>query len=225
MINHKDKSYEGNSPLSNMREGRFAHRRWSDRADSSVVTFVLVFPLFFALIVTMIDTSIYLANRSVIQQSARDATRTVAILGGSGTDAYQTPLELAYGQPNPCLNTDIPEEVRAWSKNSTPVECNLADRLSGGSGLTNVTFEPASIDCGPTKALYVGNETYCKIDWKYGGIPGSTLNFIAVNSASAGKSNGSLLHSNVTRVTSESEVSLVDQNCVRRPEVMAGATC
>lgn len=200
-------------------------RRFSDRGDSSVVTFVLVFPLFFALIVTMIDTSIYLANRSVIQQTARDTARTVAIFGGTGTDAYQTPLELAYGQPNPCLDPTIPEAVKDWSKNNTPTECNLAKRLSNGSGLTNVEFTSDSINCGPTRTMFAGNETFCEITWKYGGIPGSTLNFIAVNPASSGESNGSFLHNNITRVTSESEVSLVDQVCVRRPEVMSGSTC
>ncbi len=60
---------------------RIAIKRGSDRADSNIITFILIFPLFFSFLVTMIDTSMYFANRSTIQQVARDGTRQAAIFG------------------------------------------------------------------------------------------------------------------------------------------------
>lgn len=190
---------------------RIAKRRHSDRADSTVVTFVLVFPLFFAFLITMIDTSVYFANRSVVQQISRDGARTIAIFGGNGDATTQSPLERSYGQPISCSSAQLDKTAHR-----TSVECNVLRRLEEGSGLTNVTFAAGAVNCGPVRAQSVGETTYCQVTWRYGGIPGSTMNFISVGRNDTTGKDGSLFTNNTTRVTSESEVGMAGINFVAR---------
>ena len=68
-----------------------------DRGDSELVSLVLLIPLIVGILFTMIDMSVYFSNRAQIQSAARDAARTVAIMGGNGTSLSGTPIEVKYG--------------------------------------------------------------------------------------------------------------------------------
>lgn len=192
-------------------------RRFSDRGDS-IVSFIFIMPIFFSFLVTMIDTSVYFANRSIIHQVASDGARTVAIYGGGGNSSIQSPLEAAYGG-----NNGVCADSRAVNGNA--IECNVLDRLEKGAGLTNVPADELRVDCGPwivTSAPErtawpglipvggVGSTTYCDIQWTYNGIPGSVTSFIG------GVANGNPLQDNSTRGTSESEVNMEDVPFVPR---------
>ena len=194
---------------------RILRRRRSDRADSTIVTFVLVLPLFFSFIITMIDTSVYFADRSIIQQAGRDGARTIAIFGGGGDATTQSPLEKAYGQSiDPqCAAGGV---YASKLTNGTAVECNVFLRLNQGSGLTSVEFPDGAINCGPYKADTVGETTYCEISWIYHGVPGSVMNFISVGKNDTAGKGGSLFYNNQTRVTSESEVGMQSVSFVNR---------
>lgn len=181
-------------------------KRRNDRADSAIVSFVIVLPLFFSFIITMVDTSIYFANRSIIQQLGRDAARTVSIFGGNGNATQETPLEASYGQSRCSTATS---DAKAMSVNKTDIECGLATRLLGGTGVASVVF--VSVACGPEKSPAVGSETFCIIKWTYDGIPGAVMNFVSKKGSS-----GSYFQNNTTRVTSESEVGLADIPLVPR---------
>lgn len=198
------------------------HRR-NDRADSTLVTFILVFPLFFSFLVTMVDTSMYFANRAQIQQVARDSARSIAIFGGGGNSTAQTPLEYAYGiQTNPCAGN---ANITGMTKNVTVIECDLASRLWNMGSLTNVGLtpdfvnetapanqvQPWTVSCGPQKALRVNQEVFCEVRWRYRGLPFGTLNFI-----NRGGGSGGYLANNVVRSTALSEVGLSDTLCVPR---------
>lgn len=185
--------------------GNFLARLRSDRADSSIVTFVLIMPLFFSFIVTMIDTSVYFANRAIVQQVARDGARQVAIFGGSGTSTTQSPLESSYGVSGTCGEVSDPGGRTA---NQTEIECKILQRYDEGSGLTNVVID--LVDCGPNQTFAIGTTTYCNIGWTYGGIPGSMVGFMKT---SAGESP---FYKNETRVTGQSEVNMTEVNQVPR---------
>jgi Flp pilus assembly protein TadG len=171
-------------------------RRRSDRGDSQLVTFVLVMPLLFMLVVTMIDVSIYFSNRAVIQQVARDGARQVAILGGDGTATTRTQIEATNGETAACNSVTNPA---ARSANQTQVECKVLLRYED-SGLTNVTID--RVDCGPSFTTAVGQPTYCDVDWTYGGVPGAVTSFLR------GSDGAAPLQHNRTRVTGEAEVNM-----------------
>lgn len=191
---------------------KFLARRRNDVADSTLVTFIIVLPLFLSFIFTMIDTSVFLANRSIIQQAGRDAARTAAIYGGTGNASYRSPLEDAYGTPMSCAGDDL-----LYLANDTAVECGVWLRLKQGSGLTAVTFATnnSAITCGPTRANTVGEVTWCEINWTYNGIPGAWTSFISKKDPRTGQT-GSYLQINWTRVSSESEVGLAGNCFVNR---------
>ena len=70
--------------------------RWrcgSDKGDSELVSLLILLPLLLAMLISIIDSSMYFANRSQVQAAARDGARQVAIMGGAGN----TPIEKAYG--------------------------------------------------------------------------------------------------------------------------------
>ena len=170
-------------------------RRSSDRGDSQLVTFVLVMPLLFMFVVTMIDTSIYFANRGEVQQIVRDGARQVAVLAGDGTATTRTRLEESHGMEGTC---DLLADSAARTANRTEVECQVLKRWETAS-LTNVVVE--RVDCGPSFVAQVGDETYCDVRWIYGGVPGAITNFIR------GEEDEPALRVNHTRITRKAETS------------------
>lgn len=180
-----------------MLKSKLLKRMRSDRADSTLVTFVLVMPLFFMFVVTMIDTSIYFANRAIIQQVARDGARQVAIFGGDGTATTRSPLEASYGDSGTCAEVS---NATGRTANKTEIECKILQRYDQGSGLTNVIVD--RVDCGPDTTLAIGQTTFCNVDWTYGGIPGAVTNFFKTREGE------SPFHTNQTRVTGQSEVNM-----------------
>lgn len=208
---------------------KLLNKRRNDRGDSTLVTFIIVFPLFFMFLITIIDTSVYFSNRAIVQQAARDAARTTAIFGGAGTNTVMTPLEASYGNPNFVSGCEAPgygRTVTSPSGGINAIECNLIRRLTqGGAGLINVQID--SVDCGPVRANTVGDSTWCEVRWNYGGVPGSANNFIAAakgNKAADAKGD-SLFRVNTTRVTSESEVGMAGINCKQRNAPTVNAAC
>lgn len=180
-----------------MTESKFSQirkiRRLSDRADSTIVSTVIIIPLFIGLLLTFVDMSIWFSNRSMVQDISRSGARTVAIFGGAGNATQLTPLEKAYGIGGAC------NDARAVNKNS--IECNVLKRFDEGSGLTDVKIE--TVDCGPFQSDAVGRTTFCEVNWTYGGLTLSGMNFFAI-----GNGDKNFFYHNRTRTTSESEVNM-----------------
>lgn len=112
-----------------------------DRGAANLVSLVMLFPLMAALIFTMVDMSIYLMNRAQIQNLARDAARTVAIMGGNG----RTPIAERYSMDvaNACNpgNMGAPSMAAVGFRNldnMSPIECNLAAALNRNGNLIQV---------------------------------------------------------------------------------------
>jgi Flp pilus assembly protein TadG len=158
-----------------------------------------------ALLITMIDTSIFFSNRSQIQSAARDAARTVGIMGGNGTAAQATPIEVRYGldRSTACARVTAGSPAAAALKSSsTPIECNLMAALSESRGLINTTF--SSVTCSPTFTARVGANVKCEVQWSYGGIPGSALTLVT----NADTEKAGVAGQQTTSVSSTSEVGI-----------------
>jgi len=181
----------------------------SDKGDSLVST-IIIFPLMIIMLVTAIDFSIYMANRGQIQGIARDGARTVAIMGGNGTNKQGTAIEAKYG--NARSESCAGLESEAFTSKSTSIECNIIRNLENYKGLVNVEIK--AVKCTPQKANFIGQRVSCEISWKYGGIPGSTMTLM--RNAASFNSDPALQGLNTTAGSSESEVNLNGVSLVNR---------
>jgi len=193
-------------------------RRMRDRGDSTLVSTIIVIPLIVAILITIVDTSIFFMNRNVILSSTRDAVRTVSIFGGNGTNTQETKLEKAYGSAvNPCSglvnNPNVQISGNPMTKN-TAIECQLMANLSTSAGLTNVTI--TKVTCGPSKSNFIGQQAFCDVQWKYAGVPGSGLTLLRAAGNANVKAGGGLDGVMTTRVTTTTEVNLNDSALVNR---------
>lgn len=181
-------------------------RSRSDRGDSELVSLIILLPLVLGVLFTMIDMSIYFSNRAIVQSAVRDASRTVAIMGGNGTYALGTPIEVKYGATgaSACAGLgDSPVVKNAYIANkSTVIECHALQSYAKDSSLVNVTV--TALTCSPTKTNGIGTKTECNVEWTYGSIPGSGMGFIHLGAE------------NITVGTSESEVDMSNIPLVSR---------
>lgn len=187
----------------------------SDRGASSLISFILLVPLFLGLVITAVDLSFYFSNRAQVEAVARDAARTVAIFGGDGDATQATSIEKNYGTSRAtACSSNNPEIVDAPNKyiftnatrtNLSAVECNVLAALANNTGLVSISDEPVQVDCGPSEAQTVGTRTYCTIVYKYSGMPGAPMSFVQMRQDD-GSSAGMLSVNTVTK-SSESEVA------------------
>lgn len=194
---------------------RFLKKTKSDKGSSSLISFILLVPLFLGLVITAVDVSFYFSNRGQVEAIARDAARTVAIFGGNGTSAQSTTIEKSYGTSRatacsvsrPDLNGAPNKYIfnDAARTNLTAVECNVLAALANSPGLVSFsTKTPVVVKCGPNEASSVGTRTYCSINYTYDGMPGAPMSFIQIRNDDG--STGGLLSSNNVTKSSESEV-------------------
>lgn len=190
----------------------------SDRGDSTLVSTILVIPLILGILITMIDVSVYFANRGQILNTVRDGARLVAIYGGDGTATAATPLEKAYGQTRTAACTGIsamPMVSAAFNSNTTAIECGVLRNIANTGGLVSVRV--TSITCGAadsagnfvgSRATAIGAQVGCQLNWRYDSIPGSGLSFME-RAKSLGINQDSLKEmTQVTKVNATSEVNL-----------------
>lgn len=199
-----------------------------DKGDSTLVSTIIVIPLIVAILITIIDVSIFFSNRSYIVNATRDAARTVAIFGGDGNANAATPLEYAYGHGglDPCAgginNYAMVDTSYDPFTSSSNIECQLMMNLVGSAGLVNIKIK--DVQCGPNRSTFIGQQAFCEIAWSYDGVPGSGLTLLrsAGNSGFASSPDNALGTDQGldgvqrTRVTATSEVNMSGINCQNR---------
>lgn len=170
-----------------------------DRADSNLVSLVIVFPLIMGVFFSVIDASAYFTNRSQIYGAAHSGARTVAIMGGVGSTDKSTKIEAKYGltKNETCgalIDSDADPAVAKLKKanRQRSVECNIMKGFQNSSSFINISIN--DIKCGPYEAKAISDRAYCEIKWTYKGTPGSTLSMI------------NLFKENTTTASVESEV-------------------
>lgn len=198
----------------------------SDRGASSLISFILLVPLFLGLVITAVDLSFYFSNRAQVEAVARDAARTVAIFGGSGNSTKATSIEANYGVERADVRracssdradiTDAPNKyiyLEADKSTYSSVECNTLAALANNTGLVSISvdFKGTSlegkkvVECGPEEATSVGSRTYCTIRYIYSGMPGAPLSFVQMRQDDG--SSAGMFSRNIVTKSSESEVA------------------
>lgn len=179
-----------------------------ERGDSTLVSTILVIPLIVGILITMIDVSVYFANRGQVLETVRDGARQVAIFGGDGSATQATPLQKAYGlsRASTCSGLASNAMVKeAYSASSSAVECGVLKNIANTNGL--ISIRVTGISCGAatsagaftgSKTSSIGQQVGCDLTWRYDSIPGSGLSFMTGLSNKAQK----------TKVNTTSEVSL-----------------
>lgn len=180
---------------------KFMKRLRSDRGDSELISLMLVIPIVFGILFTMIDASLYFQNRSAMQGMARDAARSAAIMGGDGNGTKSTPIEKQYGQNMTDACTASTFEGRKHVKNigrvssgysstyTSAIECSFLAAVAENRGLFNVDID--YIVCSPDITTSVGQKVTCESWWIYTPLPGSGLKFIGlpIDNFAVGSSN------------------------------------
>ena len=156
-------------------------RSISDTGNSNTIEMIFVLLIFFAVMMTVIDTGIYFNNRYVISNAAQNGARLAAIFGGTG----KTTVAKEYGI------TEVHSKCSAFGLDNA-VECSVYDELSLNSNTVNTTIN--SINCTPDKTTKIGERTACEIRYTYHGLPGSGLSMTQ------------MFGDNLVRMTAESEV-------------------
>lgn len=153
----------------------------SDKGGAEITSAVFLVVMVVALLYTFIDFSIYFYNRSVMQSTVKETARTVAIMGGNGTDSMDTPIGSKYGATRTEMCTS---EVKTKSQTkealdakgmSTPIECAGLKTFATNNTLIGVTVKEYT--CTPDMTRKIGQRVSCTVLWNYDGLPGSGMNF------------------------------------------------
>lgn len=141
---------------------KFRRRLKENKGAANTIEMIFIILLMFMFLVTILDMGLYFNNRSVITSAAQNGARTAAIFGGVQANSISN----QYGITNissECANFGI----------TSVVACGVYDELKASTNAVNVKVK--SIVCGPDKTNKIGDRTYCRITYNYGGIPGSGL--------------------------------------------------
>lgn len=152
---------------------RFRSGVRSEKGENTI-TMIIMFPLLWAIIMTVIDFGVFFNNRSALMQDLRDGARTVSILGGTSNDLSTAYGVSATGSGATCKATggtvtDIIDSAYTTDQVTRAVAKKICD---------NTTYTQMSIyglKCGPTATSKVGEATWCQANYIYAGMPGSAF--------------------------------------------------
>lgn len=166
----------------------FMNRFKSDRGDS-LVTALIVFPMTISIIISGIDYAMFLNNRSIIQNAARDGARTVSILGGNNDRDNKIANRYGINDKNKNIGTNQfatgtysgGSYMCGSNRNAggsllqrTAIECEIEKNLKSSP---LVQTEIYIITCDPWMTTRVGQNVFCEVQWQYQGLPLSSLGF------------------------------------------------
>lgn len=155
----------------------YAKAAWSsDDADSTLITTVIVYPLMFMIMVTMIEVPIFFENRNQLQNDLHEGAHAAAILGGVNTE--KSSLAATYGAADACngMNANTKAILKKGWKMSDAVTCNTARQLDSGSSY--IAFNVYDLECGPKATEKVMSPTWCEARYAYSGVPGGAMSLI-----------------------------------------------
>lgn len=188
----------------------------SNRADSSLVSTIILIPLLLIVLVSIVDMGFYFSARAQYQNLARDAARTVAIYGGNGTATQMTPIEAKYGltKASACagVKDGLPADTPFDAADYTAVECNLMKAALNTRGV--VMIELAVIkdnksgkmaNCSPVQTSSIGQSVSCELGWNYTPLPLSGMNFLMDNDVWTKNHKSAPLSNNVSHGESAAE--------------------
>lgn len=149
----------------------------SERGDSNVIVMIIIFPLLWAIIMTILDMGVFMTDRTIITNTLREGARSVSIVGGTTSD-----LAGAYGiskDVSACRN----DHPSLDSTATDSISCVTAQSIDWNAGLVRVAVK--NVKCGPDRAERVGDAVYCQAAYTYVGFPGSAMGFFGTKNLSS----------------------------------------
>lgn len=167
----------------------------SSRAGSELVSAMFVTLLACTLTITILDTGIWMMNKSSVATAAQNGARTAAIMGGVGTTEKATSIENAYGvsKSEAC---SLPSSLGFDTSGKTPIECSVLTDIAESKSLIQVDIK--DVKCEPKVTHSIGEDVKCTVDWEYKSLPMGAFSFIK------------LTQNNSTSGVAQSEVALDD---------------
>lgn len=163
-----------------------SRRNCSDSGDGNLVSALFVIPMFFFLLISVIDVSMYFLSSSNISNAARDGAQNVSAVAGTGTVSRVTALENGFSQSKSRsdLRSGIPGLNTGSMRLNNTQEYLLAESLSENTSLYRVVLE--DVNCGVDNGnggvtRYVSHEDhrpFCNVSWSYDGLPLSMFAFV-----------------------------------------------
>lgn len=166
--------------LQYIKDIRCIQRVRKDKGAANTIEMIFIMLLMFVLIVTVIDFGMYFNNRQALTTAANDGARIAAVFGG----VDNTDISNQYG-------VSIHSPVCNGITNSM-VACAVAMQLHEDRSTTQA--QVTKITCGPSRTTGIGDRTWCEINYRYKGLPASSLNLV------------NLGHESTVRVSARTEV-------------------
>lgn len=179
---------------------------------SETIALIIILPLLWGLIMTIIDFGIFMQDRTMLVSDMREGARTVAIFGGS--NKVSNDLIRAYGTTCGMTPSTTGGGYRGDATNNSAygndlVACLLKNQIMMNKGYSQIVI--SNIKCGvsnpgnPTNPtldskVKIGQAVSCSAHYRYMGLPGSALGLFGGNfmlgGADSSADNGSLLKVN-----------------------------
>lgn len=164
---------------------RFSRRIRSEKAENTITT-ILVFPLLWCIIMTIIDFGVFNSNGMQLRNDLRDGARTAAIFGGTNnmlTESYGTTCGGDESKNTVGKNDSLNGKYghKGGSSNSDNlVTCLLANKINNNPSYINMKL--SNIQCGPSSGdVKIGQATWCQATYDYQGMPGSALSLFGID--------------------------------------------
>lgn len=148
----------------------------SDDAEASIITSLLLLPLIFFILITVIDVGMFYMNEATISKAARDGATTAATLGGVGSREYYAIAEQDYPQRMTQADLAARSSEYGFTVDNT-IEALVAQDLvdSGGTYMVNlddVRCHVVNENSGDSSDVdELGNRPVCEVEWRYDGLP------------------------------------------------------
>lgn len=147
----------------------------SEKAENTI-TMIIMFPLLWAIIMTVIDFGVYFNNRSALMQDLRDGARTVSILGGTQNDLSAAYGVNSTGSAPACKATGgTVNDIIAAAYKTDQVTREVARKVCDNTTYTQMGIY--GLKCGPKATGKVGEATWCEANYVYSGMPGSAFSW------------------------------------------------
>lgn len=164
---------------------RFSRRIRSEKAENTITT-ILVFPLLWCIIMTIIDFGVFNSNGMQLRNDLRDGARTAAIFGGTNnklTQSYGTTCGGDESKNTVGKNDSLNGKYghKGGSSNSDNlVTCLVANKINNNPSYINMKL--SNIQCGPSLGeVKIGQATWCQASYDYQGMPGSALSLFGID--------------------------------------------
>lgn len=150
----------------------------SDSADASIITSLMLLPVVFFLLISVIDVGFYFMNEATVTKAAREGAETAATLGGVGSAGFYAVAEHNY--PARKSQSDLARGTNEFGFTvRNTIEYLVAEQLVQTNStyelhLDDVTcyvYRPEIGSRHNHRVQSLGHRPICEVSWRYDGLP------------------------------------------------------